>query len=259
MARRRRRKVENTLSRRIKLTYLQSLQVTEGTRPAEDFFDVGADYSSLGDIKGKNASQRADLANVMGTKFPYNPDPQSRRNQDTGWVLTDEYEEVDWSKVVYRVGVREVGLNSFQFAPVSSRVSVPIQSPKPIWKVTLKTQELVPNGFDPRRGWIWYHVSADDGKTWHRINPLDKPTRFNDDGTVVPRVITINSEVASTDPEELNLVSAEPVKRLRLKYTLFADPDVVDGQDGVSPVIKSVQLLMYPRGGLSGADAQDVI
>jgi hypothetical protein len=258
-----RKEVTRDLTRRIELTYLQSVQLLEGDRPPEDFFEIGTDFSPISRLKfrgnkliGRRREQKYD--EILRTKFPYSPDPQQNRSQDTGWILTDQYKEVDWSKVCYRIGIREIGLNSFEFAPVSTAVSLPISSPKPIWKIVLRAKEEIPKEFNPSRGWIWYFVSVDDGANWIRINPLDKPTRFSDTGTVVPRVITINSEIVSADPEEHNVVSTEDIKRVRLKYTLFADK-TTDDPTGVSPVLKSVQLLMYPKGGLSGADTEQVI
>lgn len=259
---RKRRTVTRDLTRRIELTYLQSIEILDGDRPPEDFFEVGTDFSPLGSLTFKDTTygrrRKERFNDLLQTKFPYSPDTKSRRRTDTGWVLSDQYQEVDWSKVVYRIGVREIGFNAFEFAPVSSVVSIPIVSPKPIWKILLKTNEEIPSGFSPSRAWILYYVSTDDGVNWIRINPLDKPTRFSDTGEVVPRVISINSDVNSSDPETRNLTTDVPVTRVRLKYVLFADQNSAD-PTGVSPVLKSVQLLMYPRGGLSGADSESVI
>lgn len=194
----------------------------------------------------------------MGTKFPYTDAGTGRRTSDTGWVLTDSYEEVDWDKVAYRIGVREVGLNSFLYAPVSSRVSIPFTSPKPIWKIVVKAKEDIPPSYSPTRAWIHYHVSIDDGNTWHRINPLDKPTRFDEKGNVVPRIITINAEIASNNPEEMDIQTPLSVKSVRIKYTLFADQDV-DEPNKTSPVLTGVQVLLYPRGGLSGSEPEQQV
>lgn len=257
-----RRQVTRELTRRIELTYLQSIEILEGMRPPEDFFNVGTDFSPVSQLsfgtkpRGKRNKKRFE--DILQTKFPYDPSSKVRNRNDTGWVLQEQYKEVDWSKVAYRIGIREIGLNSFRFAPVSSAVSIPAQSPKPIWKIVMRAKEEVPKEFSPTRAWIWYYVSIDDGVTWHRINPLDKPTRFTDDGEVVPRVLTINAEIASKDPEQKNLTSSEPVTSVRMKYVLFADQNL-DDPTAVSPVLKSVQLLMYPKGGLSGADSERVI
>lgn len=257
-----RRQVTRELTRRIELTYLQSIEILEGMRPPEDFFSVGTDFSPVSKLtfgnKPGNKRNKKRFEDILQTKFPYDPSTKLRNRNDTGWVLQEQYKEVDWSKVSYRIGIREIGLNSFSFAPVSSVVSVPIQSPKPIWKMVMRAKEEVPKEFSSSRAWIWYYVSADDGSTWHRLNPLDKPTRFSDNGEVVPRVITINAEIVSKDPEHKNIVSTDPVTSVRMKYVLFADTSLGDAS-AVSPVLKSVQLLMYPKGGLSGADAEKVI
>lgn len=253
----RRKSVERDIVRRIILTYIQSLQILEGDRPPEDFFSIGTDFSPIGKIKARKPKAKKKLDEILSTKFPYNPDPQQRRESDTGWIITNQYKEVDWSKVSYRIGIREIGLNNFIFAPVSSRVSIPIESPRDIWKIVLKTKEEIPGPFSPNTAWIEYYVSVDDGQKWYRINPLDKPTRFSDDGTIVPRILTINSEVSSNDPEEQNLVVPEGVRRVRMKYVLYAD-QTVEGSEGMSPIIKSVQLLLYPRSGLSDSSPEQI-
>lgn len=254
---RRRREIERRLTRRVELTYLQSIQIQEGDRAPEDFFEVGSDFSPLDQITPKRKRAQQRLADIINTKFSYSGDPQLRREEDTGWVLTDTYEEVDWSKIAYRIGIREVGLNSFVYAPVSSRVSVPIKSPKPIWKMILKANEDIPPSFNPNFAWIHYEVTIDEGQTWYRLNPVGKPTRFDDNGEVVPRVITVNSEISSPDPETRDLTSDNDVKSVRLRYTLFTDPDLLEPETS-SPVLKGVQLLLYPRGGLSDSRPEQV-
>ena len=248
--------VDRELNRRVRLTYLQSVQVVEGDRPSEDFVNVGTDFSPLAGAKPKNPRKRERIEEILSTKFGEPQSFQNRRASDTGWSITGSANEVDWSKVAYRIGIREVGLNSFQFAEVSSIVSVPIESPKPIWKIAMRARELIPASYDPQTAWIQYHVTVDDGQTWLRINPLDKPTRFEKNGAIVPRTLTINAEKPTVDPETMDLRLTEPVKRVRMRYTLFSDQNRPDA-NLVSPVIRGVQVLLYPRGGLSGALSQE--
>lgn len=252
------REFDRSVTRRIKLTYPQSLEVVEGLREAEYFTSIGFDFSPLSQVKPSTDAGRKRYEALLKTKFTFNPDVQTKNEQDTGWVIKETYEEVDWSKVAYRIGVREIGLHSFRFAEASSKVSVPIHSPKPIWKVVLKTVEDIPPIYDPQKAWIIYEVTFDGGRIWHRINPLDKPTRFADDGTVVPRVVTVNAEMPSADPETRNVVMPGEVHDVRLRYTLFADRNA-DPNGSSSPVLKNVKLMVHARGGLSGAQDQEAV
>jgi len=248
------KEVVRSLSRVIKLTYLQSLEILEGDRQPEDFLAVGMDFSGLKEIQPKTPRQRKRLDDILNTKFPSIQGLDSKNEKDTGWVMRGIHEEVDYSKVAYRIGIRELGLFSYKFAEVSQAVSAPISSPKPIAKVLLKTTEEIPAAFDPQRSWIIYEVTFDEGKTWHRINPQDKPSRFEDDGTIVPRVITVNTG-PPTDTATKDVQVDTDVRTVRLRYTLRSDRTI--DPDGLSsPVIRSVKLLVYPVVGLSGSDAE---
>lgn len=243
------------LTRLIKLTYLQSLQINNGDRPAEDFLQIGINSSGLEavlpEIKKKPGLQTL-IQNVIKTKFPYSPDPKRRRVTDTGWSIGRIFKEIFWDVVTYRIGVREVGLNSYEFAESSSVVTVPAISPKPISKVVLKTEETIPSAYRATKAWIKYHVSFDNGQTWHAINPMDKPSRFDAQGKVIPRVLTVGSSSAFVNAETANIPSENDVYQVRLKISMEGDNEV-DNPERLSPILHSYQLLIYPRGGLTGS------
>jgi len=255
----RRGKVIREITRLIKLTYLQSIQITESDRPAEDFTGVGSDFSGLESALStiKKEKKRAPYEAVLDTLFPYTADPTRRREQDTGWSVVDIDKEVKWDIAVWRVGVRDVALNSFSFSEVASVVSVPAISPKPIWKITLKTDEIIPPQFDKNQAWILYYISFDEGTNWLRINPLGKPTRFTETGSVVPRIITVNSETPPNDPEFMNIITDEEHTQVRIKITLRRDP-TLENSERLSPMLRGYKLLLYPVGGLSGSVPEQV-
>lgn len=250
--------VERDLTRRVKLTYLQTLQLLEGDRSSEDFLAVGTDFSPVSKLNPKKGGQRVKINQILSSKFAYDPGSTTGKDSDSGWVINNTYTEVDWSKIVYRIGIRDIGLHSFTYAEISSVVSIPINSPKPIWKILVKSKEDIPNNYNSQKSWIDYYITIDEGKTWHRINPVDKPTRFSSDGTVVPRILTINAETPGEDLESKDIRSDVPVKSVRIKYVLMADTSV-DNADKSTPVLRSVQVLLYPLNGLSGADEQQVL
>lgn len=254
MARRSRRDI----TRLVKLTYLQSVQVTEGDRPPEDFTQVGVNYSGLESaIPVVREDKRPPLEATLRTKFPYLASPERRRENDTGWMIARSWNQVLWDMVAWRLGIRELGLHAFTFAPVSSVVSVPAISPRPIAKVMLRTEETIPPDFLQDQAWIRYYVTFDDGKKWHRINPLGKPTRFEEDGQVVPRIITLDAERPDPDPEARNIEIKEDVFQVRLRIAMFADGNAKDSERK-SPILHAYKLMIYPRAGLTGNGPGDI-
>lgn len=249
------RKVIREVTRRIRLSYLQSLQLVSDERPPEDFTRVGGNYSGLGAaIDASGPRQKAALQDIADTAFPVPTSQDERLRNDSGWVVGDLRKELALDVVSWRVGVRELGLHSFRFAPVSEMVRTPVVSPRPIEKVMLQVDETIPQAFNPTRSWAVYELSADEGRSWHRINPLGKPTRFDERGNVVPRVLTFDERATTADPETLLVPTEGEVRQIRLRITLYADPDVAD--DRLSPVIHGYELLVFPRGGLTtGEDA----
>lgn len=247
-------KVIRDLTRLIRLTYLQSVQVTEGDRQAQDFTAVGQNFSGTSNLLNttKKPKLRASLQSIVNTLFPYTGAFNGRKNSDSGWVIASTHNQTYWDIISWRIGIRDVGLNSFQFAEKSAVVTIPITSPKPIWKATIQVDEIIPQPFSPTKAWISYYLTADNGQTWHRINPLGKPTRFNDDGSVVPKIVTFNSTVRSNSPEQTNVSSNADVTELRLKIEMSRDLTVSDS-DRLSPVLRGYKLLLYPLGGLSGS------
>lgn len=234
------------LTRKIRLSYLESVQLFNGNLEPEEFFEVGADFSGLSNVKNPEG-KTYNVNYILNSKFSYHPDPQNRRNRDSGWVLKGTTNEIDWSKVVYRIGLRELGLFSFNFSPVSEIVTKPIKSIKPIYKVEIEAEEVIPSDYAPDINWIEYHVSIDDGATWKQINPVDNNTRFDKSGAVIPRTLTIKDNLSVDDIKSFE--SKEDVFSVRIKYVLKSN----DSRGLSSPVLKSSRVLLYPEQGLSGA------
>lgn len=232
------------LSREVKLTYLQSVQVTAGEA------DVGLLAGEGGGIGSVSSSQsKPGSPGFLGIGASAGSSSSSQSN-DSGWVINRQWRETSFDKVRYAVGLRDIGIFFYEFTEVSEFVSVPFKSPKEIAKVELRVVEQIPTIFKPDRRYIEYYVSPDNGKTWHRINPLDHPTITADDGQIVPRIITFNTEVGGLDSDLQKFVTTEePVYELRYRVVMRTDTSVQDPQR-YSPVLKKVSMLMYPKGGL---------
>lgn len=70
----------------------------------------------------------------------------------------------------YAVGVRDIGMASYRFAPESTYISQPLKAGAPIRRIALEAVDSVPVEFGDG-DWVTYAFTADGGKTWHEIHP----------------------------------------------------------------------------------------
>jgi hypothetical protein len=232
-------------SRVVKLTYLQSQQVRGGGRDLGNLVGEGGGVGSVSTSKSSPGS-----IGFLGL-FGGSPSRSTTStSEDTGWNISRVWEETNYDKVAYRIGLRDVGAFNYDFASTSEFVSIRYYCPKPVNKVSLRVVEQIPAQFPVGPRYIDYYVSADDGKTWLQINPLDQPTLVGEDGLIVPRTITFNPEIGG-DPQPTNkfVETEQPVLFLRLRAVFKNSPEVSEPSKH-TPVLKRYRLLMYPKGGL---------
>jgi hypothetical protein len=169
---------------------------------------------------------------------------------DTGWSISRTWLETWWDKIRWAIGIREIGIYSYEYAQTSEIVSVPFLSPREILKVSLRVNEQVPRLYPNTQSWIQYFVSGDGGKNWHRINPLDKPSVFTgESGKPLPRIINFNADFASENSDENKFITVEePVKSIKFRAVLTRPGG--EEYEGTSPVLKGYRLMIYPKGGL---------
>lgn len=236
------------LSREVLLTYLQSVQVTQGEQNAGQLAGEGG---GVGSVSG-NASDPGNPG-FLGLYFLGGRPASSSSfaSSDTGWTISRTWKETFFNKLRYAIGIRDIGVFNYRFGTVSEIVTVPFKSPKEIYKVELRVVEQIPSVYPIDKRYVEYYVTANDGDEWHRINPLDMPTITGEDGMIVPRTITFNPEIGSVANDLVKYVQTEkPVRALRLRMVLKASVDVPDA-DQHSPFIKTYKMFMYPKGGLS--------
>jgi hypothetical protein len=178
------------------------------------------------------------------------PSTVSSTFSDSGWAISRTWLETWWDKIRWAIGVREIGIYSFEYEESSEIVSIPFRSPKPISKVSLRVDELVPSSYPTNIRWIQYFVSPDNGNTWHRINPLDTPSSFNESsGIPIPRIINFNPDFSTEDDDQNKYIKTNtPVIDIRFKAVLIRP----SGEDflNTSPILKGYRLLIYPKEGL---------
>lgn len=234
------------LSREIKLTYLQSVQVRGGGRSIGDLSGEGGGVgSSSGGASSPGSPGFLGIGASGGSSY-------SSSSNDTGWVISRIWEETHFDKTRWAIGIRDIGAFNYKYAPQAELISKKYSSPKPIAKVSLRVVEQIPGIFPLGRRYIAYYVSPDNGGTWHEINPLDHPTYMDEKGLVVPKIITFNPDIGGVAGELKKFVTTgAPVMNLRFRAVLRAATAGVDDADRYTPVLKQYRMLMYPFGGLS--------
>jgi hypothetical protein len=241
-----------SLTREVLLTYEQTLQIVEDASITGQVAGVTPGTSAAGSqtTGGKAPNQALQILTgglcgggeaAQTTSFSIN---------DTGWDIVRTWRETFWDKIRYGIGIRDIGVFHYRFTPAAEIVSVPFRTPKEVLKVELRVDEAIPSVLPDIHPWILYYISHDEGDTWLRINPLDKPAVFESDGSVIPRTITFNLDDSGDQGDTTRSVTtAEPVRAVRFRAVLATDT-TLDNGDRYTPVLKSYRLLILPRGGL---------
>ena len=212
----------------------------------------GFDIMGL-DEGGQDYEQRG-----AGAMWMFGIDVQSTTTAGSERV-TKQWTVTKYDKARFAIGIRDIGIYSYNFVSTSEIVSQPFSSPKPIDKVNLTVDEYIPKVFYTTSGnegtensWIKYYISIDDGTSWRRISPSNHTATVSEDGIYnVPEVININSDIASDERENplAYIDTSEPVYRVRFKAVLTRPDNIVDSES-YSPLLSSYALKIYPHGGL---------
>jgi len=241
----------------ITLDYLRSVAIMQGSLSADEVAPstLGTNSSSLvnQDRTVDNSTRdnwlnfhSAGLYNLFGGGGNHNRSSSSGINEnDTGYYMNGYWVETFYDYIGYRIGVREISCYRNVYQTSSEIVSRPFYSPTSIKKVTLQVDASTPDGTS-----IEYYVSPDKGKTWNRINPLDKPSIYGEDGYAVPRTISFN--IPGNPGNESKYVQTEqPVRQLLFRAVLRSDAS------DDSPLLRAYRLLMYPAEALNPPEAAD--
>lgn len=149
----------------------------------------------------------------------------------------------------WALGIRDLNINSYQFAQESELVSTPFISPGPIEKVELRVNEQIPEEFlsgnsdqttyENKDNWLQYYISLDDGNTWHRIAPQ------NSQIDNIPKTYYVNANIPpEMHKEDVEYIEAEnDAYEIRFKVKLKRPTDISDA-DSYSPVLRDYELLL---------------
>jgi hypothetical protein len=185
-------------------------------------------------------------------RFLHSNEPRAQTGHEWSPAITvDEWTETVWDKARYAVGIRDLRAFAYQFAAFSERGSVRYLSPKPITRVTLVTDELIPREFNLTghvRPWILYWVSFDDGDTWVAISPVSSSALNRLDGSILPAAVNVNSGIPEEEQDPLQAyVGVENPNSVRLKWRLERPANKTDR----TPILKGYRMRLSVEGGLS--------
>jgi hypothetical protein len=260
---------EATATRIVKLTYVQSIMVNGGVARTEQFSDVSDPIQYR--LGGNSSTSRNFVTKAFDTlNNPYGIlgaggawvaagissalfGKKTTRSttvdvKESGWTVVKSWAQPEFDLIRYAIGIKEVTAASYSYAVTSEFISKPWSSPKEIIKLRVFVDQFIPPQFPPG-SYIDYYVRPDiQGSDWIRINPMELPTQFNEDGSVVARIISFNTEKPiGARSEEMYITTKEPVKAVRFRGVMRRP---IDSLDAYTPIVKSYRLLLTPKNGL---------
>lgn len=267
-----------TQTKIVKLSYLQSLAVSNGLVSAEELTQTEGSSETINNESLKNKNTAAKVSDKLknlkigGSKllgniyFGFIPKllgsignalfgKKTTQNvnltvTDSGYSVTKIWNEPQFDIVRYAIGIKELTISQFSYEVVSEIISKPWSSPKPIHKINLMVDQFVPSEFPPGN-YIEYYIKPDtEDSNWIRINPLSVTSAYSSDGSIVPRIITFNSEKPINSLlEESYIVTTSPVRSIRLKVVLKRPQDIPEAES-LTPILRSYRILITPVNGL---------
>jgi hypothetical protein len=279
-------KSKTLISRVVKLNYLQTMAIYSNNSTVDDFSPESAAGSHSAGVSGSNSTGGAGIggsllasavagggsvalaipfaalapiaipvaiiASVLSALFGSKTSIHTTTtHDDSGWSIAKQWLEVNYDKVRYAIGVRELSVFNYKFSPTSELVSKRFSTPKEIIKAQLEVVEEIPAEFSPERRYIEYYISFNDGD-WHRINPTGHPTLYSNEGNVVPEILTVNFETSGPGGSTtIKAITTElPAKQVRLKAVMKNDPSLAN-PEYYTPVLKKYRVKLVPKTSLS--------
>lgn len=153
----------------------------------------------------------------------------------------------------YLIGIRDIDIRNRKYTDTSEIVTKKFQTIKPIKKILLYSNEIIPEqfleaGLEMRNDWIKYYISIND-TDWYRISPM----HHNQVGDleISPKIYEINSR--DSIEERINtinkgyILSTVPIDSVRLKIILTRP----EGMDALTPIIEEYALKCVMEGAAS--------
>jgi hypothetical protein len=225
----------------VKLSYVQTLawnaQLQDTTA-----LETEAGQENLGsDSGGKGFSLPL---NIYGKKKSTSTKTTSKTS---GEKVIDQWLNPYFDRIRYSIGVKELTAARFTFKEASEFISTPFMSPKEIMKINIVTDEFIPPSFNQYESWFQYFIKVEgEGEDWVRINSTNAPTRFDESGLIIPKILNYNIPQPATAVLEDSFRETEkPVKRVRFRAVITRPPG--PDSDSMTPLLKSYRILMTPK------------
>lgn len=239
---------ETTISTKIlKLSYLQTLAVHRGLIDTST-----SETESSSGILSSSQSKKIDwistiLAGGLGGLFGFGTKKSVESSfKSTGFKLKDQWLQPYFDHVRYTIGIKELTIAKYRFAESSEIISVPFGSPKEIVKASVTVDDYIPSEFDQGTPWIKYYVKPEGDTQWIEITPINKPTRFDETGEIIPKILNFNLPKPSVvGTEDKYNYTESPIFQMRFK-ALITRP-VGGDNDSITPLLKSYRIMMIPR------------
>lgn len=236
----------------VKFSYIETLAIDGGLSSAKDLSGETESTSSSVTVKPDGTIDTRKKTTVLGGAVKALG--TTTTTALSGWTFVKSWKQPQFDIIRYVIGIKELSVVQFKYEQVSEIVSKPWTSPKEISKVVLYVDQYIPKEFPASNNYIEYYVKPDiEDTNWVRINGLGLPTVFNPDNSIVPRIISFNTEKPiNSNLEESYIATEEPVKSIRFKAVLRRPDTTESGLEAVSltPILKSYKLLMTPKNGL---------
>jgi len=261
-------KIQKVFTKLVKLSYMESLSINNNVASVGDFAietnaqeDKGINIDT--DVLKKQQSLKTGdylLGFFSGGFFPaafgFGKRTRTWTTADvrlSGWTIVKTWNQPQFNIIRYPIGIKEIQIAQFTYTNISELISVPWVSPKEINKITLHVNQFIPNEF-PIGRYIKYYVKPNiKDLDFIEINPIGLNTAYNQDGTIIPRIINFNVEKPiGSSLEDRYIFTESPVKEVIFKAVFSRPNSTISGEDtsGLSPILKAYKLLMYPKNGL---------
>lgn len=241
---------QTTITKVVKLSYIQTLAVSQQLTSAEQLTETEGFNTGFKKVSSKTSGGSLTDILLGGAVFGLGKKKKSKTKvklESTGAKVKDQFLQPYFDRIRYAIGIRELSVSRYKFAPISEFKSVPFISPKEIVKVTAIVDEYIPPQFDINKVWIKYYIKPEGQNDWIRINPSNAATRFEEDGSnIIPKIINFNLPKPTTSQlEDKFNFTEDPVKKIRFRAVLSRPEG--GNNDSITPMLKSYRLEMVPR------------
>ena len=231
------------------MTYLQTLASSQDLLQANELeTSAGGLSSSNSSNKSTNFDFKKSAAfGSIAAGFSKKKTTNTYNAKTSGIKVKDTWLQPYFDRIAYKIGVKEMNVSRYTFVPASEFTSMPFTAFKEVVKVFLFVDEYIPPLFEQNINWIQYYVKIEGEDTWVRINPINKPTIFDEEGIIVPRIINYNLPKPGTAQiEDKYQYTDTPVTQVRFKAVL-GRPEGSGNEASMTPMLKSYRLTMTPR------------